>query len=360
MEWKQPEPARPQILPPDDPAWVAKLKELPANQWVAAKPQPARWGSRDWGNLGCDPVRGLAVYFGGGHSTYQINDVAIYSPGANRWSFAAGDHNSVVPPLGWDGLAVGFRGGANAGHQRNIYEAMDGRMYVNIGSNNKETRYGGIPDGTRPGPRYTWFYDFDRGGLWRRQRIAEATKTGGADGFWGATLLSTPDGRLIGFGEDHSAGAYVPAKPHFCVSIYDANRNTLECRETSKPVSAGISGECSGFCFLADRDQVLMVGRATVVYDIKANVWKDLEAKGQPTEQLLGLAHIIDQKAVWAVTKTSEYLYSLETNTWRRLGDKKIKFGGPYAQVVYCAKYGVLVSVPFQLSVMRLDAKASP
>lgn len=363
-EWTPPEPIIPQSVPRDDPAVLAKLKELPANEWVQANPQPDLRHSRAWGNLGCDPVRGWAVYFGGGHATYQINDVAIYAPGANRWARAAGDHNSPVPPNNWDGIAVGFRGGANAQHQRNIYQALDGRMYVDIGGASKETRYGGIPDGTRPGPRYTWFYDVDRGGLWRRQRISEATRVNGADGFWGRATLSSPDGRLFGLGGDQSAGPYVAARPNFYVTIYDANRNTLECRKTAGddfPVSVA---ESRPFCFVPDRDQIFYVGASyrakdktlrTWVYDVKTNAWTDLQAKDQPEAHAYGCESIDGQNAVWVVTKAGEYIYSFEKNAWRPLGDTKAKIGGPYAQVAYVAKYGVLVSVPHRVLLMRVQ-----
>ena len=130
--WTEPGPIRPQVIPPDDPAVVARLKALPANRWVHLR--PAGDGvDKGWGNAACDPVRGQVYYFGGGHATYQVNDVAVYAPGVNRWFYAAGDHNDWIPPLYWDGFCMGLRGGPPAGHQRNYYCVLDGRMYVSTG-----------------------------------------------------------------------------------------------------------------------------------------------------------------------------------------------------------------------------------
>jgi len=101
-------------------------------------------------------VRGHVYYFGGGHSTYQVTDVAIYSVGANKWSFAAGDHNDFLPPTSWAGCAMGFRGGKWAHHQRNQYVALDGRMFVSVSD--------------------PWFYDLDRGGVWRQRKLSSRKK----------------------------------------------------------------------------------------------------------------------------------------------------------------------------------------
>jgi len=109
--WTEPPPIRPQVIPPDDPKWLASLKSLPANQWFEAKTQRQPEG-RGWGIALSDPVLGHVYYFGGGHATYQVNDVAIYVVGANRWVYAVGEHNDWTPPVGWGGIAMGFLGGS--------------------------------------------------------------------------------------------------------------------------------------------------------------------------------------------------------------------------------------------------------
>ncbi|MGC4115118.1 MAG: calcium-binding EGF-like domain-containing protein [Myxococcales bacterium] len=93
MDWTALEPIRPHgPVPADDPAVVGRLQSLPANSWVHMHPKN-EGPERQWGNAACDPVRGHVYYFGGGHSTYQVNDVAIYAPGVNAWFYGVGDHN---------------------------------------------------------------------------------------------------------------------------------------------------------------------------------------------------------------------------------------------------------------------------
>lgn len=41
--WKEPPPIRPHVIPPDDPAWVAKLKALPATQIMRPDFNRVKW-----------------------------------------------------------------------------------------------------------------------------------------------------------------------------------------------------------------------------------------------------------------------------------------------------------------------------
>jgi len=53
-----------------------------------------------------------------------------------------------------------------------------------------------------------------------------------------------------------------------------------------------------------------------------------------------------DQDAVFAViNRNQQWVYSFQKNTWAELpvAGAKVPFARPYGQVVYCAKYGVLV-----------------
>lgn len=168
------------VIPPDDPAWVAKLKELPANQWVHPRP-PRAAEDRGWGTLAYDATRGLVCYFGGGHSTYQVNDVAIYTPGANRWVHPVGEHNDWVPPVHWDGIAMGYRGGPPAGHQRNSYVAIDGRLYL---TNSFYSRRWDVEYAKNPGTRVAWFYDLDRD-AWRQKPIGKVDLGADVPGSYG-------------------------------------------------------------------------------------------------------------------------------------------------------------------------------
>ncbi|MFP4057828.1 MAG: hypothetical protein ACLF0G_13260 [Candidatus Brocadiia bacterium] len=373
--WEPPPPLVPHEPPPDDPAWVASLEALPPNRWVRAEP-PRDATSRDWGNLACDPVRGWVVYFGGGHSTYQVNDVAIYAVGANRWAHAAGDHNDFVPPVGWGGVAMGFRGGRHAHHQRNQYVALDGRMYVRAGGWPKMRRHGYMERGQRPGPRTAWFYDVDRGGVWRQQKIAEVAKGEGVDGTWGAVHVVDPAGRILGFVGNREQ-YYGKTFPELFVSIYDVYRNRLEIRKVPEPYPQRW-GECRPFCALPDRDQVFFheynrhtERHVTWVYDVGENRFVDLQPTRQcPPGEPLAVVYVPGQKAVLAIInrrpekEREQWVYSFEHNAWAPLpiqAEGRLGFAGPYGQMVYVPTYGVLVntgSANRGTSLMRPDFSA--
>jgi hypothetical protein len=365
-EHKPAPPIVPQAIPPDDPQWVATLKALPANTWTPARPKSRQATRRDWGNAACDPVRGHVYYFGGGHATYQVNDVAIYAVGANRWVHAAGDHNDFIPAVGWGGITMGFRGGRHAHHQRNQYVALGGRMYVSTGGVVKMKAYGRIAAGQRPGPRYAWFYDLDRGGVWRQQRIAEVRRGKGVDGVWGAVHVADPAGKVLGLVGDRTEyyGATYPSR---CVSVYDVYANTLEVRKVPAPFPQRVP-ECRPFCFLADRGQVFFYEhnkrtsrQGTWLYNVKSNRFVDCKPKRQPPGMATTVEYLDGQDAVYAVIdRKAEWVYSLKHNTWAPLptGGAKVRFTGPYGQVVYVARYGVLVQPRPPTAVMRPDVGA--
>ena len=351
-------PIKPHLVPLDDPTWVAKLKELPANTWVDSKvnPKPPHKG---YTNAACDPVRGHVYYFGGGHGDYQINDVQVYAVGANQWAFAAGDNNDWVPPSGWDGWCMGLRGGANAGHQRNYYCAVDGRMYKSVGTSS--ARWGWVPEAAKDDvARFAYFYDLDRLGVWRKLPVARLHRDPKAPGTFGWPHLATPDGRIIGFG-----GRMEPYNGRFSnhVNFFscDVYTNELTVRAVPAPFPSA-TAECRPFCFVPDRGkqgQVFVFAEGTWVYDIAANSFTELKPKRQPP----GLAHtveyIVGQGAVYAaIGKQEQWVYSFAKNDWAPLPVQtdggKFGFSVPYAQLVYSARYGVLVNLP-ATQLMRPD-----
>jgi hypothetical protein len=360
-EHEAPPPIQPQTVPPDDPQWMAKLKQLPANKWI--HPQPPRDANdRGWGTLAYDGVRGWVCYFGGGHSTYQVNDVAIYSVGANRWSHGAGDHNDYFPPITWDGCAMSFRGGPPAGHQRNIYTAFDGRVYTFVG----HSRRWDAEVGTNPGRRYAWFFDVDRGGVWRQVEM-KVDLGEGVPGSFARPHMSDPAGRILGF-----AGRLEPwdgrvAGDEAYFSIFDPRTNTLKVRRIPEP-TPGAMLETRPFCYLPDRDEVFFYeyregqGHGTWLYDVEGNRFRKLDPPRQPGDEPRTVEYIADQNAIFAVIGDGEqWVYSLEKNRWAPLSlqsDGPFGFARPYAQTVYAAKYGVLVNVGHRsqgVALMRPD-----
>jgi hypothetical protein len=372
----------PTAIPPDDPAWVAKLKSLPANKWIAAKP-PREASRRDWGNIACDPVRGLMFFFGGGHSTYQGTDVAIYAVGANKWVHQAGGHNDSVPRVGWGGYHMGARGSTNAGHMRNQYVAIDGRMYVNsgYGSQLKPRTYGSswrIFTETEivslPEESYAWFYDVDRGGVWRQlsTEIEGELPKPSRGRRPGRPYVVDPKGQVYSIrlaGRPYSnvtTGAFFTG--------YDIYKRKTTIKPIPKPWPAR-PPESRPFCMLPDKNQIFFQDCApkkkvfkTWVYDVKTNKFIDLKAANQPQGKAAGAVYLEGQDAVLVALDTGgrkfeQWVYSFKRNKWAPLpfvidgGSSKYFFKAPYTQMDYVSKYGVVVNYNGRTSVMRVDVE---
>jgi hypothetical protein len=385
-KWMPAPPITPTVIPKDDPAWIAKLKALPANQWVAAKP-PVEPNRRDWGSIACDPIRGWMVYFGGGHSTYQGTDVAIYQVGANRWVHQAGGHNDSLPPVGWGGYHVDAWGGNNAGHMRNQYVALDGRMHMNVGFGCQVKPRGGRATFSEaevvslPAKPHGWFYDIDRGGVWRQlptevdgtlPKVSRGRRTG-------APYVVDPAGKIYGFA--FSGRRYSTITTGVTVYRYDVYARKTKIIAVPKPWPNRWP-EGRPFCILPDKGRIFLqdydsnAARAkakgqkidrpisrTWAYDIKANKFIELKPANQPEGKALGTAYIEGQDAVIAIFsagyhKYEQWVYSFGRNKWVQLPfDKKsgIRFQAPYCQMDYVAKHGVLVNFAGRTHVMRPD-----
>jgi hypothetical protein len=361
--WKAPPEEQPQVIPSDDPEWVAKLRRLPAHRWIHPRP-PREADTRDWGTAAVDARRGLVFYFGGGHSTYQVNDVAIYAVGANRWMHAAGDHNDWVPPVRWDGISMGMQGGPPAGHQRNSYVVLDGRLFLTASFH---SRRWDAEIARQPGTRTAWFYDLDRGGVWRQMPIAEINLGEGVPGTFGRAHFADPGGRVLGF-----AGQLEPYDGRFFAneayfSLFDVARNRLEVRKIPPPLPGWV-GEGRPFCFCADKNEVFFyefrepASQRTWCYEVATNRFRDLKPTRQPPAGPRTVVYLPDQNAVLGILADgTQWAYSFEANTWTPLpldSDEPMGFAQPYAQTVYVEKYGVLVNLGHAsqgVAVMRPD-----
>ena len=358
-------PIKPHEAAPDDPAWIEKLKTLPANTWVAAKPA-VETPRRDWGSISVDPVRGWVVYFGGGHATYQVSDVGIYNVGANRWTHGVGTHNDFIPIVSWEGSTRGFNGAPPARHMRNQYQTFEGRMYRQIGNVSSWAN-----EFFEPG--YTLFYDIDRGGVWREMRIAMVDKqpTSIPDDFDGVHMVD-PAGRILSM--QLVAVQRYDVRTAKCVfRCYDIKANKLTVRQIDRPFPNGSGGECRPFCYLPDRDGVFWCefnfnektnpngAKRTWVFDVKANTWTDLNPKHPLPGLPVAVEYVQPAKCVLGIFnvggKDEQWVYSFDKNAWSPLELKaeggKLSFQHPYGQMVWVNKFGVLVNCAGGTWVMR-------
>ena len=71
--------------PPDAKAVAARLRDLPANTWVAMQPPHLPQMNRDWGTAVIDPDHDVFLRWSGGHSAHGGTDVVMYHFNSNRW-----------------------------------------------------------------------------------------------------------------------------------------------------------------------------------------------------------------------------------------------------------------------------------
>jgi hypothetical protein len=279
------------------------------------------------------------------------------------------------------------RGANNAGHMRNQYVALDGRMFVNVGfgsqikRRNEKTAIWDAEICSLPARPRSWFYDIDRGGVWRQLpskiygELPEPHR-GHRDG-----RPSVVDPAGIVYGID-----IVPERAYHNASvgtrIHGHNIYTGKTTITEVPAPwPYVQPESRPFCMLPDRGQIFLqdanwkrlkgqkgaVGPATrtLVYDIEANRFIDLQPANQPPGKATGTAFIQEQGVILCTIDTGDrkmeqWVYSLEKNCWARLplnvaGERKFTFQNPYTQVDYVAEFGVLVNFAGRTFVMRPD-----
>jgi hypothetical protein len=370
-------PIRPQEIPVDDPVWVANLKALPANTWVPAKP-PTEPSRRDWGTLAVDPVRGWAVYQGGGHSSWQVNNVSVYAVGANRWCEQVGDHNAYIPPNEWEGNTLGYRGGPRGRHERNTYQALDGRVYNYTGTGDL------FQDGTMHlDPDYVRFYDIDRGGVHRELPLAGKPEPANPDGSRGIGVVD-PGGRVL-YLHRQPSGYYGRDIVKTVFTAYDIYGHRFTVTDVPKPfpMHRGL-GESRAFCYVPDRDQYVLMTCAprdparlfemprdkeeqrhvTFAYDLKAHKFRELPARREPPlKPVQVVEYVPSQKCLLAIIGSQQWVYSFGKGDWAELPVKteggNMGFQRPYGQMVWVEKYGIFVNMVGRTWVMRPDFSQS-
>ncbi len=341
-------PPLPEAFPkPDDPAVLAKLKSLPANTWTDAKSnmKPPR---KEWGNLGHDASSGFALLFGGGHSSYQGDDITVYLPGANKWVYSHAPISAAILPqlkncMGGGIPGVNFNGGLWTMHQRNTYEAGDGVMVLSL-MTSQAYPYGPASilerfkkSNTR-WPEWKnalWEYDLDLR-MWRKcyprnseQRVGNMFPLGDRVG-----------GLLANGWREYKPGAEKIVDHVFAAKL--PNR----------------SGEGRHYAYMKDKHAVFLACNnpkaplGTYVYDLKTGTVKDLKPRNSPpaSPRIYNVLYVPDQKGAWAWIAAGrdveQWAYSFERNTWKKIEAPRVKGSvgsGPYEQVVYSEKYGVFV-----------------
>jgi hypothetical protein len=187
----------------------------------------------------------------------------------------------------------------------------------------------------------------------------------------------TPDGRVLGLLGQNMVSSMADAGPGKSgLSSYDVHANTLTIRGAQPPFPNHLY-EHRPLCYVPDRDQIFFLERAggndklsaqrTWVFDVKTCKWIDLKPKKSPFDGpgSTCLAEYIDgQDAVFCSLvnrnqgkRTEYWVYSFKRNTWTCVEEKGADIGSPYGQAAYVAKYGVLVAVPKNTRVMRVDVE---
>jgi len=340
-------PPLPKPFPvPDDPEVLAKLKSLPANTWVDSKCK-GRAPQKDWGSIGYDPSSGFALLFGGGHSTYQGDDITVYMPGANCWIYSHKPNNAAILPQYRNCMGGGipghtFQGGSWTHHQRNTYEGAAGEVLHMLMVALKHPY--GPPEAlawtkrgkTRYGSWWNsfWEYDLDRR-MWR---------TLFPQGAEGRGQVFPADGKIIGLLGGNGWRSYDPVTGR--IAAYEA-KSKLPNR----------SGEGRHFAYIPDRHQLLLVSNSpkaptkTYLYDLATGEVKDLAPKNSPPAagRIANVLYMPDQDCAWARISSGkgQWLYSFAKNTWVEapFGNPPHKraFTGPYGKEIYSAKYKVLI-----------------
>ncbi len=343
---------------PDEAAFQARLKALPANAWVLLKPPRHPLQCRVWGTAVLDPHRQAIYRWSGGHCSYVWNgtDIPHFSLRTGRSSI------KYAPSIPAHSIGIcsdqpsksDFRGGAwIPGHSYHSYG------YDPVARKMVLTGHGG----------HSFEYDPDDG-TWNSKRLPK-----GLGNFYTDTICSTPNGAFLWNGQgdlyryDAASKTWMKLKlsgaklPKTCTDrsgmSYDSKRNRLLCTsgQYRKPYDGqvyavdmktlnvkalnpagqkGVSkrlkaGSCRDTCYDAAND-LFIIGtelldppegkfRRTAAYDCAGNRWVSLKlggkihpvdprGRGMARNVSLGLMYDARRSLLWA-TDTLNKIYVL-------------------------------------------------
>jgi hypothetical protein len=331
---------------PDADAVTARLRDMPANTWMAMDPPQLPQMQRDWGTAVIDPVHDVLLRWSGGHCAHSGSDVVLYHFKTNRWELPF----PVELPLGQCYTNTAYPGGVNfnqrpwvTGHTYKSY-AFDvvSRRMISVGQQQLSHRFDPAigdwdgstakPDGmtygdgyytllckqtehgiacwTKDGRIFTYTGAADGSGQWREMTIAGEQLPGAEVDSAGIDYDSKRD-RLLLF-----PGRY--AKP-YTGEIIAIDMKTATAQHLHPAGMAGATRMPAFLretCYVASRD-LLLTGvtlapdadgiRWTPAYDCAANKWIACKITGpnpagkEGRNVSLGLLYDAKRDALWAV-----------------------------------------------------------
>jgi len=331
-----PEDKTPFLPPKDDPEVLARWKAIPANTWVPAdapRPETFAVGSYGWGMMGFNGRMHCAQLWGGGHSTHQANDIALYFPGANKWISGYPAHRINLAPwnkgCGNPG-GVDLRGGVYNLHARRGLGGNGTRALITIQCFSPYF-YGPeafMKQPTRWGKSTTFEFDY----FARRWR------------------MPCPTAMAAGMCYPYNAKDTVMAVNVNGAQYYDREKNTWEWASKSKCPGKPSGGEGASNLYIEKKNMVMVIGPSgknkpveTWALDISTGVWKNLKPNGAPPGRPSALAYCEKDDALFAGCFTGfgkkplqgqEAIYSFKKNKWiifpSKVQPRVLKKGQPY------------------------------
>jgi hypothetical protein len=249
--------------PPADPAALARIRSMPANTWIEAKPKieptPRSWSTMCW-----DPWLRCVIYQGGGHRGTMDNTVSAYFPEANAWvnAFKSQWPTKIQGNVGSIPNNLSFERGVEGSDHDRWYESIGGIM---IG-----TARSGFDWATRE-------KHMQSSVPWFSKRLPFNDGTAGF-------VVHPLRPEVISF----SGGTYA-GKAGESIQVYNLETGKSKTHNTSGPVPF-IPCEWSGLAVHPDKDLLVLHGAAdgknraggtqTWTLDLKnPTAWKKLELK---------------------------------------------------------------------------------